>query len=153
MLAPYKAYMALDSYVVIAAGNDNLFRRFCAAIEHPEWSDDPRFTGNPERVANRKTLNELIDKVIGQQPRDHWVKVLEAAGVPCAPMQTIDEVIAHPQTGALGMLQSSPDGAVNLVALPLSFDGRRPGIRSRAPALGEHTAAVLNNHLAEPEDP
>ena len=143
MLAPYKAYKASDSYLIIAAGNDNLFRRLSDLLGHAEWADDPRFATNPARVQHRKTLNGLIGDIIGQKPREHWIEVLEAAGVPCAPLQTVDEVIKNPQTAALGVIQRSPDGAVSTVGLPLSFDGQRPPFRRRAPALGQDNAAVL----------
>ena len=143
MLAPYKAYKASDSYLIIAAGNDNLFRRLSDALGHAEWADDPRFASNPARVQHRKALNRLIDDIVGQKPRDHWIEVLEAAGVPCAPMQTVDEVITHPQTAALGAIQQSPDGVVSTVGLPLSFDGQRPPFRQRAPTLGQDNTAVF----------
>jgi crotonobetainyl-CoA:carnitine CoA-transferase CaiB-like acyl-CoA transferase len=138
MLAPYRAFHASDRYIVIAAGNDNLFRRLCAAIGKPEMSSDPRFTNNALRVTNRVALNTLLDAVIVTQPGHHWTAKLTEVGVPCAPLQTPAEVIAHPQTKALGML-SDVDG-MSLVGLPLRFDGVRPEIRSRAPALGADTA-------------
>jgi crotonobetainyl-CoA:carnitine CoA-transferase CaiB-like acyl-CoA transferase len=72
-----------------------------------------------------------------------WQERLEAVGVPCAPMQTIDQVLAHEQTRALGIVQPSPDGRIALVGLPLSFDGERPPFRLFPPELGAHTAEVL----------
>lgn len=135
-IAPYKAFEASDGWIVIAAGNDNLFARFCHALTRPEWRDDPAFCSNPDRVANRERLNALIAAVIRTAPRDHWLARLDEAGVPCAPMLAIDEVLAHPQSKALGMLQPAPDGGMALMGLPLQFDGERPPYRSRAPDLG-----------------
>ena len=154
MLAPYKAYKASDSYLIIAAGNDHLFRRLSEVLGHAEWADDPQFATNPARVKNRKTLNGLLGDIVGQKPREHWIEMLEEAGVPCAPMQTVEEVIKNPQSAALGMIQRSPDGAVSTVGLPLSFDGQRPPFRRRAPTLGQDNAAVFGERTrsADGED-
>lgn len=142
MLAPYRAFHASDRYIVIAAGNDNLFRRLCAAVGKPELASDPRFTSNALRVTNRVALNALLDEVIVKESGHHWTAKLTEVGVPCAPLQTAVEVIAHPQTKALGML-SEVDG-MSLVGLPLRFDGVRPKIRHRAPALGADTARAMS---------
>lgn len=136
MLAPYKAYKAQDRYIIVAAGNDNLFRRLCATLGRPEWAEDPRFRTNPDRVTNRVALNGLLDEVIGTAPAAHWVEKLDEAGVPCAPLQSVSEVLNHPQTKALGMVTPTPDGAMQLVAMPLRFDGKRPPVRRAPPALG-----------------
>jgi crotonobetainyl-CoA:carnitine CoA-transferase CaiB-like acyl-CoA transferase len=143
MLAPYRAYQASDRYIVIAAGNDNLFRRLCTVVNRPEWSVDPRFVTNADRVANRVMLNALLDDLIVTQPECHWTERLTAAGVPCAPLQTTTEVIAHPQTEALGMLQAVGAESLKLVASPLRFDGIRPKILTQAPALGADTDRAL----------
>jgi crotonobetainyl-CoA:carnitine CoA-transferase CaiB-like acyl-CoA transferase len=143
MLAPYRAYKASDDYVVLAAGNDALFRRLCQVLGHGEWADDPRFARNADRVANRAALNALIESAIGAKPRAHWVEAFDRAGVPCAPHQTIDEMLAHPQTAALGQYQSSPDGKLAIMGVPLSFDGVRPPFRGSPPGLGEHNTRIL----------
>lgn len=137
MLAPYKAFLASDKYIVIAAGNDNLFAKLCNVLGRDEWASDPRFVSNKDRVANRVVLNEKIESLTRQRTAKEWSDALSAVGVPCAPMQSTSEVIAHPQTVALGMLQSTPDGTMTLISSPLRFDGARPGIRSAAPAVGE----------------
>ncbi|MBM3599902.1 MAG: CoA transferase [Alphaproteobacteria bacterium] len=143
MLAPYKAYKAKDDYIVIAAGNDNLFRRLTQALGKAEWADDPRFKTNGDRVVNRATLNDMVDQVVGTATRAQWVERLEKAGVPCAPIQAVDEMLAHPQTRALDMVQRSPDGRFAVMGLPLSFDGMRPPFRASPPALGQHTEEVM----------
>jgi len=142
-MAPYKAYRASDDYLIIAAGNDNLYRRLCPALGHPEWIDDPRFRTNAGRIENRRQLNALVEEAVAMHPRAYWLDRLEAAGVPCAPLQSIDEVLAHPQTQSLRMLQRSPDGRFLLMGLPLSFDGVRPPFRRAPPALGEHNAELF----------
>ena len=147
-LTPYKVFKAADDYVMIAAGNDNLFRRLAGALGHPEWLDDPRFATNPERVRNRELVNAAVEAVVETRPRSEWISILEGVGVPCAALQTLDQVMDHLQTKALGMLQRSPDGSVSLVGLPISFDGTRPPLRKNPPALGEDTPLVLGNRSA-----
>src|SRR5690606_29413087 len=78
MIVPYKAYRASDRYVVVAAGNDNLFRRFCEVVGRASWAGDPRFATNAARVENRDALNELIDEIVAQQSAAHWVAQLDA---------------------------------------------------------------------------
>ena len=143
-MVPYKVFEASDGYVMIAAGNDNLFRRLAVAVGHPEWLDDPRFASNPERVKHRDLVHATVQDVVACRPCAEWLALLDKAGVPCAPLQSIDQALAHPQTEALGMLQPTPDGKMALIGLPLSFDGARPELRRSPPALGADTGAILD---------
>ncbi|MGN0933643.1 CaiB/BaiF CoA transferase family protein [Falsigemmobacter intermedius] len=136
MLAPYRAFMSKDRHVVIAAGNDNLFVRLSQVLGKPDWPQDPRFTTNADRVNNRVALNEAIEAITVTQEASYWVAALDKVGVPCAPVQSVSEVLAHPQTEALEIMQRTPDERLNLVGLPLRFNGSRPRIASRAPSLG-----------------
>ncbi|MGE0718624.1 MAG: CaiB/BaiF CoA transferase family protein [Alphaproteobacteria bacterium] len=142
-IAPYQAYRCSDGYLMVAAPNDGLFRKLCTALGHPEWPADSRFADNPARVRNLADLNALIDPIMATRPRAEWQAALEAAGIPTTPTQTIDEVVTHPQTAALGMLQKTPDGRMDIFGLPMSFDGERPAMRNAAPALGADNASVL----------
>jgi len=142
-IAPYKAYRAEDGWLVIAAGNDALFARLAPALGKPEWLNDPEFASNAERVRHRERLNRLIGEVVATAKRADWLARLDAAGVPAAPLQTLDEVIAHPQTQAVGLLQPAPGDHPDLVGLPLQFDGARPPLRSLPPELGAQTDRVL----------
>jgi crotonobetainyl-CoA:carnitine CoA-transferase CaiB-like acyl-CoA transferase len=142
-ICPYKAYSARDGWVVVAAGNDNLFRRLAEVLGHPEWPADPRFRTNPDRVTNRDELNPLVGEAIATDTVAAWVDKLGAAGVPCAPVLDLGEVMAHPQFAAVGMLLPGPNGSMPLIGIPLRFDGERPPFRSHPPALGEHSQAVL----------
>lgn len=141
-LAPYRVFSAADDYLMIAAGNDSLFGRLANALGHPEWVDDERMATNPQRVSNRDYVDRTLQEVIGLRLRDEWIAVLEAAGVPCAALQTLDQALGHPQTTALGMVQQTPDGSVSLLGLPLSFDGARPALRKPPPNLGDDTALI-----------
>ena len=143
MIVPYRGYATKDGFIVIAAGNDKLFASLAKVLGHPEWIDDPRFLTNPDRVKHQEVLYQWIEDIVRERPSRDWQAILDAASVPNAPMQTIAEVLDHPQTKALGMMQQSPLGDISLLGLPISFDGARPGFRIGPPALGEHTAEIF----------
>lgn len=138
-IVPYRAYATADGDLVVAAGSDGLFRRLAQVLGHPEWAEDARFASNPQRVEHQAILYALIEAEMHTRNNSEWTALLETAGIPCAPVQNMAQMLAHPQTGALGLLQSVPDSAMQLIGLPLSLDGVRPAIRSRPPKLGEHT--------------
>jgi len=137
-ITPYQGYECADGYLIVAAGNDRLFVKLAGALGHPEWPADPRFRDNAARTENREAINALIEAILRTRPRAHWREVLDAAGVPNGPIQSIDEVVVDPQTEALGMVQETPDKHLKLLGLPLSFDGERPPFRWSAPPLGAH---------------
>jgi crotonobetainyl-CoA:carnitine CoA-transferase CaiB-like acyl-CoA transferase len=141
MIVPYQAFEATDGYMMVAAGNDNLFRRLATAIDRPSLAEDPRFRTNGERVVNRDALVAILADVFKTEPRGHWAALFDAAGIPNGPINTMDQVVADPQTAALGQIQQH--GALSLVGLPLSFDGARPSFTKRAPMLGEDNATIL----------
>jgi crotonobetainyl-CoA:carnitine CoA-transferase CaiB-like acyl-CoA transferase len=150
MLVPYKAFHASDRYIVIAAGNDNLFRKLCSVLEQDAWADDERFNTNAHRVHNRDILNKLIQKTISTASASSWIAKLDAVGVPCALMQTVDEVLKHPQTDALGMIVQPEGSGLQLIGLPLRFDGTRPAVTSAPPALGAHSSILSESPRAAP---
>ena len=128
--------------LIVAAANDRLFAKLAGALAHPEWTNDPRFRSNADRVVNKDVLIPLVAEIFRRQKSAHWVARLEDVGVPCAPINDLSIVKAHAQTAALGMLQPAPKIGMDLMSLPLSFDAKRPRILSRAPRLGEHNAIV-----------
>lgn len=144
-IVPYRAYRTADGDLVVAAGNNALFGKLCAVLKHPEWTQDSRFLDNPDRVRNAAPLNSLIESEIAQRPSADWSADFDRAGVPCAPVQNLRQMLDHEQTRALGLLQPVPGLSVPLIGLPISFDGARPAPRSGPPALGEHTRMVLDN--------
>jgi len=148
MIVPYRGYQTRNGMIVIGAGNDKLFGLLAGALGHPEWATDPRFRGNPDRVKHRDELNGLIQAILRNDTSEAWQERIEGAGVPCAPLQTVDQVVAHPQTAALGMLQPSPDGSIALMGPPISFDGKRPAFRRMPPTLGQHTEEILGPYGA-----
>jgi crotonobetainyl-CoA:carnitine CoA-transferase CaiB-like acyl-CoA transferase len=150
MIAPYRGFPTSDGFIMICAGNNKLFALMARALGHPEWIDDPRFRTNSDRVKHKDALYKSMEEVLRTRGNAEWGRVLDEGGVPSAPMQTIDEVLDHPQTKALGMLQTSPDGDVTLLGLPLSFDGIRPAFRRSAPSLGAHNGEILGAAASAP---
>lgn len=142
-IVPYRAYDTSDGDLVVAAGSETLFRKLAQVLGHAEWADDPRFASNPKRVENQAALYALIEAQMRKRSTAEWIAILEEAGIPCAPVQNVAEMIAHEQTKALGLMQEVPDSAMKFVGLPLSLDGTRPAIRSRPPKLGEHTQQIF----------
>lgn len=143
-IAPYKAYATRDGEVVIAAGSDGLFRSLAQVVGHPEWIQDARFVDNPNRVANQVKLYGLLDALIARETTAHWLEKLEAAGIPCAPVQSVAQMLAHPQTEAMGLVQPLPGSGMRAMGLPLSLNGVRPTPRTRPPEAGEHTSSILH---------
>jgi len=143
MIVPYRGYDTKDGFIVIAAANDKLFALLSRALGHSEWALDPRYLTNSDRVKNQAVLYREIEKIVRQRPNAEWIGILDEAGIPNAPMQSIAQVLRHPQTAALNILQKSPTGDIELLGIPISFDGIRPAFRKPPPGLGEHTEAVL----------
>lgn len=149
-IVPHQAFRTTDGFLMVAAGNDGLFRKLAHAVEHPAWGADERFTTNESRVRNRVTLIGALEEIFLTRSIAEWGCILDAHGVPHAPIQSIDQVATHPQTAALGMIQQAPDLDMMLVGLPLSFDGVRPPYRRSAPSLGDSNNEVLGAVIARP---
>ena len=142
-IVPYQAFATRDAYIMVAAGNDGLFRKLCTTVGRDDLANDPRFATNKQRVANRVALIGMLEEIFAAQSAQHWLERLTANDVPCSAINTIDQVVEHPQTKALGMFQQSPDGTETLLGLPLTFDGIRPAFRKSAPELGQDNDDLL----------
>jgi crotonobetainyl-CoA:carnitine CoA-transferase CaiB-like acyl-CoA transferase len=138
----FEAFDTADGQVIVAAANDRLFAKFAAEVGRPEWIQEARYKTNADRHANRVALVGEVREIMRRETSAAWVSRLEKAGVPCSAINDMAAVRAHPQTEALGMVQPVPDIDLGLMSLPLSLDGERPGIRTRAPNLGEHNALL-----------
>ena len=141
-IVPYRAYRTKDGDLVVAAGNDGLFRKLCEVLGFT-WFEDSRFNTNPDRVKNAQALYTIIENEMAKRSNAEWTAALDAAGVPCAPVQDVAQMLEHPQMKALGLLQPVPGSSKPLIGLPISFDNERPLPRSASPALGAHTQEVL----------
>jgi len=142
-LVPYQGFPTADGLLMVAVGNDRLFRKLAIAMAKAEWADDPRFATNPQRLTNRDTLVGLMSELLAQHPRAEWVRRFESAGVPAAPVNSIADVINEEQFKAIDILRPLDNADYRLMGLPLSFNGVRPPAAGRAPKLGEHTETYL----------
>ncbi len=138
---PYEAFDTQDAPLLICCGNDRLFAKLAAALGRPDWLADERLATNRARLAHKAALLEQLAPLLRTRPRAEWLARLEAAGVPCAPIHSVPEALAHPQVQALGILAAVPGQDFALTALPLTIDGQRPLPRATAPGLGQHNAA------------
>ncbi|MDT9594077.1 CoA transferase [Nocardioides zeae] len=152
--APYQAFVTVDGYVTIGANTPGLWQRLCEALGLTALLDDERFAGNAERMAHRDDLVAAIERVTGDLPTDTVIERLQAAGVPCAPIQTYDQVFADPALEARDFFWDAPHptlGAVRQVGSPMRFS-RTPARRGSAgPLLGADTDAVLAELGADAE--
>ena len=154
--APYQVFPTGDGFIIIAANNDRQFQRFCEAAGLPELIDDPDFASNALRVRNRDRLIPRIEAMTRTRTTAAWMEALEAAGVPCAPVNTIDRVFADPQVQARGMGIRMPHPLagedVRLVGSPLRLSRTPVSYRRAPPTLGQHTDEVLAEVLDLDED-
>ncbi|WP_423459845.1 CaiB/BaiF CoA transferase family protein [Ottowia sp. VDI28] len=138
---PYEAFETADGPLLICCGNDRLFAKLATEMGRAEWLQDERFATNRGRLANKTALFEQLEPLLASTPRAAWLARFESAGVPCAPVHTVPEALAHPHVQALGMLAPVPEEGFSLTALPLSIDGSRPALTTAAPRLGAHNQA------------
>jgi crotonobetainyl-CoA:carnitine CoA-transferase CaiB-like acyl-CoA transferase len=146
MIAPYQALPSADGYVMIGAASDALYARLTEALGVPELARDPRYADNPSRVTRREELVETLSARTRTLTTSDLLDRLRAAGVPAAPIHSMDQVLKAPQTEASGMLVGAPHPRLpdyRSIGLPVQWDGRRPEVRRVPPRLGEHTADVL----------
>lgn len=146
-IVPYQVFKcAGDGHFILACGNDRQFRSVCELIGRPELADDPCYASNPQRVAHRDALVPLLAAGFLTQPRDAWLALLDQAGVPCGPINTVDEAFADPQIRHRQMQIELPglDGqGVPLVACPIKLSDTPPQYRAAPPGLGQHTDELL----------
>jgi len=144
--APYQAVRAADGYFTVGATTPRNWRSFCDVLDHPEWASEERFKDNPSRHGRRDVLIPMIEQVTSSQPRAHWVSLLQKAGVPCAVIQTYDQVFDDPQLQARNFFwkgRHSKLGDIEQIGSPIHFSNT-PVRQGRAgPGLGEHTSEVL----------
>lgn len=146
-ITPFAAFAARDGHIIIAAGNDSLFRKLCVALGRPHLVDDSRFASNDLRTTHQAELQAEIEAALMFDDVAPWLERIGAAGVPCAPINDVADVVADPQVAARNMIVESPDeavGAFRMAGNPVKLSAfADPGTRPPAPALDEHREAIL----------
>jgi len=146
-LSPYRNFKCGDGqWLFIAAANDRFWGRLAPALGLTELASDPRFATNVDRVKHRVELEDILEKTIGARPREPLLKVLEAAGVPATPVNTVDQVMNDPQTAARGMVDRVMHpvlGEIPVISTPVKFSAMKVGVRTPAPLRGQHTDEIL----------
>jgi crotonobetainyl-CoA:carnitine CoA-transferase CaiB-like acyl-CoA transferase len=149
-IVPYRAFATADGHIVIAVGNDGQFARLCEVAGLPELARDPRFATNAARVRNRTELEEILARAIATRRSRQWIESLEAATVPCGPINDLAQVFADPQVIDRGMQVTAPhelSGAVPMVRSPIRLSETPPRADVPPPRLGQHTSEVLKDVL------
>ncbi len=146
-ITPFEAFATADGSIIIAAGNDGLFQKLCAALARPDLAASPDYKTNDLRLKRQPQLKAEIEKELRKQKLAHWLKVLDEAGLPCGPINTIAQAMAHPQVAARNMLVTVEDpkaGTLTLAGNPLKVSGfADPSVREPAPELDADRAAIL----------
>ena len=149
-IVPYQSFKTEDGYLVIGVASEGIWRRFCAAIGRAEWADDSRFEKNSNRVENRSLLIGLLAEIFLSRSTDEWLKLLNSAEVPCAPVQTVDQVFEAPQVLHREMLvqvEHPTAGTVRMAGIPVKFSLTPASVRLPPPLLGQHNEEVLESWL------
>ena len=150
-ITPFQAFQASDGWFVVAVGNDALWNKFCAAIKRPDLAVDPRYSSNGDRTMNISGLEAELGKIFAIKPMKEWLALLENAGVPCAPVNTIDKVLEDRQLKARNMFVTVDDpvaGKIIIPGNPIKMESIPEGPdRPLAPEIGEHTDKLLRSLL------
>jgi crotonobetainyl-CoA:carnitine CoA-transferase CaiB-like acyl-CoA transferase len=145
-IVPYQVFEAADGHVVIAVGNDGQFVKFCEVAGRADLAVDPSYRRNADRVRNREAILALLEPLVRTRPVAFWVERLEAAGVPCGPINDIAQALADPQVAARALRIDLPHplaGVLPMVANPIKFTATPPTYERAPPVLGQHTDEVL----------
>jgi len=152
-VAPYETFQAADGDVVLAAGNDDLWRKFCAIAGLEQYAADPRFAKNRDRVKNYDSLRPIVADAFLKRSQAEWLDLLNEAGIPAGPVRNLHDVLNDEQLRARDMvhvLQHFSAGAVQLLGVPVKLSATQGAVRLPPPALGEHTEAILTGDLGVP---
>ena len=153
-LVPYQAFPTSDGHIVVATGTNKTYREFCKAIGRPDLIEDARFASNPDRVKHRNEIVEELSAVFRQRATADWIGILEAADIPCAPVNSLESAYQELRTTSPGMactVEHPVLGALSQLGIPFRFSASTGDIRRPPPMLGEHTDEVLTKLLGRSE--
>jgi succinate---hydroxymethylglutarate CoA-transferase len=149
-IVPYTAYAVKDGMIAVAVGNDSQFAKFAAALDHPEWAKDARYATNPDRVANRDTLDSAIEGILEARSAEEWLDKLTSAGIPCGKINSVAEALGSPHARAREMVRTVEHptaGEVKMPGIPFRFSDTPASVRRAPPTLGQHTEEILRDVL------
>jgi formyl-CoA transferase len=149
-VVPYQTFQTSDSWIIVAVGNDGQFRHFVKAGDRELLADDPRFATNPARIEHRDALIPLLAAMVKEKTKVEWISLLESVGVPCGPINNLQEVFENEQVVARGIQLNVPHptaGSMKLVASPMRLSKTPVTMRMPPPLLGEHTEEILSATL------
>jgi len=149
-IVPYQTFKARDGYFALGIGNDGQWRQFCERAGVKEWAEDDRFITNEKRVENRKILIPILESLFSQDEISHWLSILSEVGVPCGPINSIEQAFDDPQVQAREMVTQVThpgSGIIKMVASPLKIPTAPVEVRIPPPMLGEHTEKILHDLL------
>jgi formyl-CoA transferase len=148
-ICPYQVFATSDGHLILAVGNDSQFRSFCKAAGREELADDARFRTNPDRLKNRDVLVPIVEAIMRARSKTDWIATLEAASVPCGPINNMQEVFENPQVVHRGLRVDIPHpaGVAPTVASPMRFSETPVTYDVPPPLLGQHTDEVLQGLL------
>ena len=155
LIVPYQDFEASDGFINIAAGNDNLWKKFCAVTDLSDIADDPKFATNPKRVENRDEVVAIVSKKIKTKTMQEWLDILNDAGVPCGPIYTVDQIFKDPQVLAREMLVEVDHpkcGKIQVTGSPIKLSETPAEITTHPPMLGEHNSSILQEFGFSEED-
>jgi crotonobetainyl-CoA:carnitine CoA-transferase CaiB-like acyl-CoA transferase len=145
-IQPQDVFRCRDGHIVVVVGNDGQFEKFCGAVAYPDLLADERFKTNAGRVRNRETLKAIIEQILGQRDMADWMRRIEDAGVPCAPINTIPMALEDHQVKHREMLRQLPHaaaGTVPQIVSPMRFANAPLAFEHGPPVLGQHTEEIL----------
>lgn len=149
-ITPYETYRCQDGYINLACGNDGMWRNFCKAAGHEDWSKDERFLTNAARVQNRRALSSLIEPIMLEKSTQEWIEVLRQVGIPCGKIQSVGEVCEDPQVLARDMvvpIEHPKAGPLRVTGVPIKLSDTPGAVVLPPPLLGEHNREVLEEWL------
>jgi crotonobetainyl-CoA:carnitine CoA-transferase CaiB-like acyl-CoA transferase len=155
LIVPYQDFEASDGFINIAAGNDNLWKKFCAVTDLSDIADDPKFATNPKRVENRDEVVAIVSKKIKTKTMQEWLDILNDEGVPCGPIYTVDQIFNDPQVLAREMLVEVDHpkcGKIQVTGSPIKLSETPAEITTHPPMLGEHNSSILQEFGFSEED-
>jgi len=154
-IVPYQTFATADGHIIVAVGNDGQYAKFVEAGGRPELASDARFSTNPLRVRNREILVPILAEMVKRKTKQEWIDQLEAAGVPCGPINNLEEVYENPQVAARGLQVDLPHpsgGTARMVRSPMKLSATPARCDLPPPLLGQHTEQVLRDLLGKSDD-